>query len=1177
MKNHKHALLMTPDKQFEVLQSQDGNALFFSIGTDGAFYITRELPQDLHGWSRFNVNKSLQGTTIIAKAFDVSQNIAKGTVDIALAVTIDKVDILYAALGLPNTDAAWAAAIDAGTLGLQSIAFDDHSNTAYGSCPISDVNVSVIGGSKFIVVDIIKDTNANLVFRYFVDPTKAVMGNNTAWNPRDLAINLNAGTIQTFVGRRDGAPVDGVYTFGSIGGTQELIYTPLYDYDNKKIAPSAAKLPLPANSTAMALSANSDDLTDVFVAAGGSLWFLDDDSQDGDSDFTSVYTHPLFNGVERLLVNNDGDQVMVWGLNEQGQVFYLQTAAGSESDSSSWSYPVVILDNAELISSYRDAQRGSVILFANLNNNTQVQLNKDILTGHWSTRAISLPTPKATDIINFYSFTTHMELQDDNKLALANTAVSITATENCTVYINNVYHRLFANTPLQIQSDPCGVITILQSIETIAGVCFSISGANADTVVVNPMMNVIAKLTGVAHKEDLDVDISDEQGNTKKLLDPSVGDEDREAYANLIQDFVKENTNMPKDGSQLNGGLQAAMATTPGNAAGANIRGIRFAGGKAIYFNSLEAAAGLGVKLPQTATAAASTGLLGSSNGIEIVAGDAWNWLKGEYENVTECYLQAWNGFTHFFITIGKELYHFALKCVKDIAHGLSFLFNKLKIIFEDIVKWIGFIFAWKDIVRTHQVMKNIMIQYIKDLVTDLDGLQLDLDNAFATIENDINGWAGLPTSTDTYANNTGNVKQNSDISSPSSNHGTYHMKNNAANGDSSTFAPDLGTTDVADVLQTLIDKITASGDEVKAQVASVKDIISSLPGTDIGTILKRLTAILADTMITAGKIVLDAFLAAIELLVEGYLDSLTAPIFIPVISQLYQDATGDDLTLLDGFCLAAAIPATIVYKIATGNAPFPDNDTTTQLANATDLDTIQQIINPVNTSLQINARGMLLGSAPSGFNDILTFTSNCAALVGSVLLTIFQTMKAKGDTTAKTAWLCGVSYIPYVMPDIANAIVKKGSGEWYDIMNEIMTGIALLKAGADISGYKKDYNLVPGEDNMGFIDEVPKYQAWGNVSPLADAIINIIWQIPVVGGFIGGVNWSDGFTKDNINTLLQFIGNTAFDGGGWFAPELDLAVKSEDDKVIAAALALNGALNVSYGALMAASSLDTL
>ena len=43
MENQTHAVVMAPDIAFEALQSQNGGSLFFSIGTDGVFYLTRQV------------------------------------------------------------------------------------------------------------------------------------------------------------------------------------------------------------------------------------------------------------------------------------------------------------------------------------------------------------------------------------------------------------------------------------------------------------------------------------------------------------------------------------------------------------------------------------------------------------------------------------------------------------------------------------------------------------------------------------------------------------------------------------------------------------------------------------------------------------------------------------------------------------------------------------------------------------------------------------------------------------------------------------------------------------------------------------------------------------------------------------------------------------------------------
>lgn len=46
MTNQKASTVIVPDKQFEALQTIEGNALVFSIGTDGILYCTREVPGD---------------------------------------------------------------------------------------------------------------------------------------------------------------------------------------------------------------------------------------------------------------------------------------------------------------------------------------------------------------------------------------------------------------------------------------------------------------------------------------------------------------------------------------------------------------------------------------------------------------------------------------------------------------------------------------------------------------------------------------------------------------------------------------------------------------------------------------------------------------------------------------------------------------------------------------------------------------------------------------------------------------------------------------------------------------------------------------------------------------------------------------------------------------------------
>jgi hypothetical protein len=77
---------------------------------------------------------------------------------------------------------------------------------------------------------------------------------------------------------------------------------------------------------------------------------------------------------------------------------------------------------------------------------------------------------------------------------------------------------------------------------------------------------------------------------------------------------------------------------------------------------------------------------------------------------------------------------------------------------------------------------------------------------------------------------------------------------------------------------------------------------------------------------------VVIAILDAAKTAVAGLLSLVAQPIDIPIISWLYKYVItsplppfqpGDDLTILDLLCLVLAVPATILYKLLMGCAPF--------------------------------------------------------------------------------------------------------------------------------------------------------------------------------------------------------------------------------------------------------------
>ncbi|OKP13676.1 hypothetical protein PENSUB_867 [Penicillium subrubescens] len=78
MRNQKQAQLFSPSGSFQVIQTSAGYAVFFFIGSDGAFHAAREAPDTPTGWTRKELPSSIASThgsdSIVVKSFALCQN-----------------------------------------------------------------------------------------------------------------------------------------------------------------------------------------------------------------------------------------------------------------------------------------------------------------------------------------------------------------------------------------------------------------------------------------------------------------------------------------------------------------------------------------------------------------------------------------------------------------------------------------------------------------------------------------------------------------------------------------------------------------------------------------------------------------------------------------------------------------------------------------------------------------------------------------------------------------------------------------------------------------------------------------------------------------------------------------------------------------------------------------------
>jgi len=237
----------------------------------------------------------------------------------------------------------------------------------------------------------------------------------------------------------------------------------------------------------------------------------------------------------------------------------------------------------------------------------------------------------------------------------------------------------------------------------------------------------------------------------------------------------------------------------------------------------------------------------------------------------------------------------------------------------------------------------------------------------------------------------------------------------------------------------------------------------------------------------------------------------LDAPLDIPVLSRLYKKISGDTLSFLDLICLVGAIPATIIYKLSTGEVPYPDNSRTKALINATDFSTLSSLI--VGGQRQVYFANSAIAAKPPSPTPLTICNAvfNIFACFGSFAVVYFSAEKWALNTAAIPVPIPRplkifsiVSYVVIVMPGVVSTDPKY----WGNIMNDVITVIAIGKT---------------------FADTFLQNKVWEEFSPIAESFINFVWCVPVIAGYAE--------SEKKGGDLLALIAGMLFNVGGILAP----------------------------------------
>ena len=682
MENYIQADYLAPQEKFIALQTDVGASLLFSVGTAGALFLTYEAPGQTQGWRQVDLGaarlKADFGGKATVKTFGAAQRTpSAGTpaqIHLAMVGADPSGELLYLSLANSDSDLSWTTSPSWTAAPFNAVDAAGQPIQAPTPFEIANVFLSEASDGEYIVVDVIRNPGqpVGMLSRYYIDASNP---SSPQWKLHDLAVDIQAADYQSCLGRAAKAfGVDGLYTKGTVGGSAQLIYAPLYNAFDPTQPPLPSRLHLPGGLTADAIAAvrNADNSSDLYVAARGQLyWFASDNQKDGAAG-VQVAANALLGGMRALYAYSSDGAVTVWGLNGSDEVIYLTCKLGAQAQAAAWNQPLPILKNVDAISPFIDRAYSANTFFAHAGTGL-LKLVKSPTTGLWSQRSVTLPPSATTQPSTaIHSYTTHIQVNDDGGRPAPNVAIKLTATNVTSVYINHLYY-IVGPSPIEVSTDALGTVTVIEATTSLAGTRYQVAVDTQPQIPINTMDTAWQRNAQYTSSDSLrSAKIFNRDGSSRNFVPTGTSNTDLD--------------NIAKSNQSLNDAYKGLASSPTPVAARAR---------------------------PQQVAAHASAAVMAASGGVEgllVDAGDFFSWLASGVEAAIQIVKDVGEDVWRFVAHIGDAIYHGVLDCVEAVVAAATWIYNQIKIIVEDIILFLEFLFGWQDILVTHRVLKNLFI-----------------------------------------------------------------------------------------------------------------------------------------------------------------------------------------------------------------------------------------------------------------------------------------------------------------------------------------------------------------------------------------------------------------------------------------------------------------------------------
>lgn len=1053
MKNQKAASALPAQSRFEALQTDNGNALFFSISDNGRLFMSAEQNDTNVGWAGVDLldglTATLENKTTTAKNFAVSQNAADGSITVAASLKIEgeQSDKLYIMTGLPNKpDATWLDPAKSGARVWTIRAYDEKAH------PLTKLDIAHIhldktrkeGAAATMVVGLRRD-QSETIQNYLVETDTS--RNSGVWKLFQTAEDYDTMTGM-HLGKPSASRFAGMYELYTSGDQTSFTFTPL---DSIYGPPAVLKLKPPEGASALGVVPLDDEgNTDLYVAADGVIHLYTPEAQIDTAEGACILNNPIVNGVDKLYAHSSRDEVVLIARNGKGELFYSKCTHENKNNSGSWSNPVPLRNNVEQIASYVNLQTGAEEIFAHIEGRKLEQYSKDPVTTAWNSNSILLEA--LDDMIEFTTYTSQVIVSDHNETPVPNAKIKLTASSPCNIYVNYKYASLDANVPVEVTTDNQGKLTLVQETDGLRGVSFVIEHDGCELVNIYPMNTTHQRIEDT--KDITAVIVTNEKGTASSLLPESTTQKQKDGLSKSVTQL--KSIDVSESGAIHPPANSDSFAST-------NLWGASHEDGGFHYVDGKDAMAAFGLTANPDGSISMKTGTIELDdivNGsVEVFIGDIFRWMKHAFEDVVSHFIQVIDGVYHFFLEVGGKLYRGVLKVLGDVLDAVEFVFNKLLVEAEKLMQWLGFVFGWSDILQYKRVLHHLVELSKAKALNEIDNLEVQVEKGVAYVEEMLDKLAGLPASHDVFGQKISEASKKGAEKAP----GSSSVQSSPALGwiwDHITGCLEIIKIEPDD-LQKLFEEIgatlkDAAETDLKIFENAFKDINDKILGNigtlSIGELFTNLVAIVGKSVVElAGELVITLLNAA-KIIIEAIWIIVTTEIKIPVITSLYEGISeGSKLTLLDLGCLMGAIPAEIVCKFI--GMPSPSNESINKFLATT---TLEDFIRALDAEILPEKADTFPSRAYQSLGAVLELGGRDCALAGNATGTRMQSSPTAVDWIINVMEYCNITLFTGVFwgditeyaidLDPSSKAAKMAAGSLLKVTNGIRTVCSVIQ-----------------------------------------------------------------------------------------------------------------------------------